>query len=69
MSETKTTPKIEVKEEMGRGINYFEKLLPIWVALCILIGIILSQIIPGISEAIDSWACAVGRLHGGILNR
>jgi len=33
----------------------FEKYLAIWVALCMLIGIILSQTFPGISQAIDSW--------------
>jgi len=43
-----------MSEEEGRTISFFEKFLPLWVALCILIGIIFSQIIPGISEAIDS---------------
>ena len=43
-----------MSEEEGRAISFFEKLLPLWVALCIFIGIILSQIIPRISEAIDS---------------
>ncbi|MFW9882186.1 MAG: arsenic resistance protein, partial [Candidatus Thorarchaeota archaeon] len=43
-----------MSEEEGRRISLFEKFLPIWVALCIFIGIILSQIILDISEAIDS---------------
>lgn len=43
-----------MSEEEGRTISFFEKFLPLWVALCILIGVIFSQIIPGISEAIDS---------------
>ena len=43
-----------MSEEDGRTISFFEKFLPLWVALCILIGIILSQIIPRISETIDS---------------
>ncbi|MFW9785948.1 MAG: arsenic resistance protein [Candidatus Heimdallarchaeota archaeon] len=38
----------------SRKINYFERLLPLWVFLCIIIGITLSQVIPEISEAIDS---------------
>ena len=33
----------------------FEKYLFIWVALCMLLGIALSQTVPGIGEAIDSW--------------
>ena len=41
-------------EEKVKKLGVFEKLLPAWVALCIFIGILFSQIIPGISEAIDS---------------
>ena len=33
----------------------FEKYLAIWVALCMGVGIVLSQTVPGIGEAIDSW--------------
>ena len=46
--------KGEVKVEKGKEISFFEKFLPIWVALCILIGIAFSQIFPKISKAIDS---------------
>ncbi|MFX1409113.1 MAG: arsenic resistance protein [Promethearchaeota archaeon] len=52
--------KLEIEEivkseiEKPKEISFFEKFLPLWVALCILLGIIFSQIIPGISEAIDS---------------
>jgi ACR3 family arsenite transporter len=43
-----------MNEEKVKKLGIFEKALPAWVALCIFIGILLSQIIPGISEAIDS---------------
>ena len=43
-----------MNEEKVKKLGVFEKLLPAWVALCIVIGILLSQVIPGISEAIDS---------------
>ncbi|MBC8230142.1 arsenic resistance protein [bacterium] len=33
----------------------FEKYLALWVALCMVIGVVLSQTVPGISETIDSW--------------
>ncbi len=36
-------------------MSRFEKYLALWVALCMAIGVILSQTVPGISEAIDSW--------------
>jgi len=58
MSSQQIQGQVEVKEEMGRSINYFEKFLTVWVGVCIIAGIILSQIIPGISTAIDSWQVA-----------
>ncbi|MFX0009498.1 MAG: arsenic resistance protein [Candidatus Hermodarchaeota archaeon] len=44
----------EDQERKSRKINYFEKLLPIWVALCIFIGIFLSQLVPQLSQAINA---------------
>ncbi len=38
-----------------KKLGVFEKYLPLWVAVCMVLGIILSQVIPGISETIDSW--------------
>lgn len=36
-------------------MSRFERYLAIWVALCMVVGVVLSQTVPGISEAIDSW--------------
>jgi len=36
-------------------MSKFEKYLALWVALCMVIGVVLSQTVPGIGEAIDSW--------------
>ena len=33
----------------------FEKFLAVWVALCMLLGVVLSQTVPSISKRIDSW--------------
>jgi len=55
--ESKVIDKLNKSEEGkqdSRKINYFEKLLPLWVVICIIIGIILSQIIPELSQAINS---------------
>jgi len=55
--ENKIVEKINNSEEAKqalRKINYFEKLLPVWVVLCIIIGIALSQFVPEISQAINS---------------
>ncbi len=54
MSELQIEKVIESEVEKPKKISVFEKFLPLWVASCIIIGIVLSQIIPGISEAIDS---------------
>ncbi len=45
-----------MSEEEGKTISFFDKFLPLWVALCIFIGILFSLIIPGISEAINSFS-------------
>ena len=36
-------------------MSKFEKYLAVWVAACMVVGIVLSQTIPGIGEVIDSW--------------
>ena len=36
-------------------MKVFEKYLAIWVAVCMGIGILLSQMVPGIGKTIDSW--------------
>jgi len=44
----------ESDNQKSRKINYFEKLLPLWVAICIFLGILISQYLPGVSVLIDS---------------
>ncbi len=45
-----------VPEKESKKLGLFEKLLPLWVALCIFIGILLSVNIPDISKAINSFS-------------
>ena len=42
-------------EVARKKLSTFEKYLPLWIGICMVLGIILSQLVPGISEAIDSW--------------
>lgn len=49
MSETKRFTK---------KISYFEKYLALWVALCMIIGIIISQTVPIIGQTINAWQIA-----------
>lgn len=51
MSETE---KIEIDVQDTKNLGYFEKLLPLWVALCILIGLLLAIFLPQLSQAIDA---------------
>ncbi|KKL69008.1 hypothetical protein LCGC14_2119260 [marine sediment metagenome] len=46
------------EEEKKKKLGLFEKFLPIWIFLCIILGILLSISVPGLSKAIDSWQVA-----------
>ena len=54
MTKIVTVPD-HVSEVLDKKISFFEKYLALWVALCMALGIILSQIIPDVSKAINSW--------------
>ncbi|TFG28829.1 ACR3 family arsenite efflux transporter [Candidatus Thorarchaeota archaeon] len=41
-----------------KKLSTFEKYLPLWIGICMAAGIVLSQVVPGIGEAIDSWQIA-----------
>jgi len=36
-------------------LGFFEKYLAIWVGTCMVVGLLLSQYLPGLSQAINSW--------------
>lgn len=38
-----------------KHLGLFEKYLAVWVALCMAVGLLLSQYLPGLSQAIDGW--------------
>jgi ACR3 family arsenite transporter len=43
-----------------KGLNIFEKYLTIWVALCIVGGIVLGKVAPGVAQSLDAMAIYVG---------
>jgi len=43
------------QQTQGKELSTFEKYLPLWIGICMIFGIFLSQVIPGIGEAINSW--------------
>ncbi|MBN2228277.1 MAG: ACR3 family arsenite efflux transporter [Candidatus Thorarchaeota archaeon] len=42
-------------ENKVKRLNNFERYLPLWIGICMLVGILLSQLVPGIGETINSW--------------
>jgi ACR3 family arsenite transporter len=49
--EAESASEEEIREQVGLGI--FERYLPLWVAICMAIGIVLALTVPGISVVID----------------
>ncbi|MBW1798126.1 MAG: arsenical-resistance protein, partial [Deltaproteobacteria bacterium] len=43
-----------------KGLSLFEKYLSIWVILCILAGIVLGKVAPGVAKYLDGLAIYVG---------
>ena len=44
----------------ARGLGFFEKYLYVWVILCIVAGIVLGKVAPGVAKQLDSLAIYVG---------
>src|SRR4030043_2413467 len=49
----------EIREET-RGLGFFERYLYIWVILCIVAGIVLGKVAPGVARYLDGLAIYVG---------
>jgi len=48
------------RRDTEKGIGFFERYLTVWVALCIVAGILLGKTAPGIARALDGVAIYVG---------
>ena len=46
--------------QQPKGLSFFEKYLTIWVILCILAGILLGKVAPGVSKYLDGLAIYIG---------
>ena len=44
----------------GKGLSIFERYLTVWVVLCILGGIVLGKVAPGVAKSLDALAIYVG---------
>ncbi|MFH1304541.1 MAG: ACR3 family arsenite efflux transporter [Planctomycetota bacterium] len=54
MSEARDCPAIETK-----SMSFFERYLTLWVGLCILVGIVLGKVAPGVAQTLDGMAIYV----------
>ena len=57
------TSKLETpssRHRPAKGLGMFEKYLTLWVALCIVAGIVLGKIAPGVARFLDGLAIHVG---------
>ena len=49
-------------------MNLFERYLTVWVALCIITGMLLGQFLPGVFQAVASLEVARANIQVGVLN-
>lgn len=45
----------ENQEVKGKGLGIFEKYLTLWVATCIIVGILIGQILPAIPNTLSKF--------------
>jgi ACR3 family arsenite transporter len=43
----------------AKGLGFFERYLTVWVILCILAGIVLGKVAPGVAKFLDGLAIGV----------
>jgi len=56
------------KRQAAASLNFFERDLTVWVALCIAVGIGLGLLFPALVQAIDRMEFAQVNLPVGVLN-
>ncbi|MBI4189630.1 MAG: arsenical-resistance protein, partial [Betaproteobacteria bacterium] len=59
--------EVTIKQAAGAPLNFFERYLTLWVALCIVAGIVLGQVLPGPVQAIGGMEVAKVNLPVGVL--
>ncbi|ADU28560.1 ACR3 family arsenite efflux transporter [Evansella cellulosilytica] len=43
------------EQAQGQGLSFFERYLTIWVAVCIIVGIAIGQLMPAVPNTLDEW--------------
>ena len=60
-------PPVRSQPTATPGIGFFERYLTVWVGLCILIGIALGQLFPGLTRSVSAMEIAQVNLPVGVL--
>ncbi len=59
--------KVMAKKSAGARMSLFERYLTVWVFLCIVVGIVLGQLLPGVFQSIGRMEIAQVNLPVGVL--
>ncbi len=50
-----SSPQAEIKSSII-GLSTIDKLLPVWILLAMVVGVLLGYLVPGLAEALDNWS-------------
>ena len=59
--------EVTAKQAAGAPMSVFERYLTLWVALCIVTGIVLGQVLPGLFQAVGRMEIARVNIPVGLL--
>ena len=58
---------VKAAEQPATGIGFFERYLSVWVALCIIVGIVLGKTLPGLFQTVSGLEVAHVNIPVGVL--
>ena len=58
---------VTARQAQGAGLGFFERYLTLWVALCIVVGIVVGQLAPGFVQSVAALEVARVNLPVGVL--
>ena len=58
---------VTARQAQGAGLGFFERYLALWVALCIVVGIVVGQLAPGFVQSVAALEVARVNLPVGVL--
>ncbi len=64
---TVETAPLAAEQVEGRDLGFFERYLTIWVALCIVAGVALGQLVPAVPDTLARFTHASGDIPVAIL--